>query len=250
MNDFSFSKLNRKRFMSDGADGPTPRSTMSHASRKDEERRTRLLAASQRIAKGEKAVAKAEAALRAAAQREAEAEAFALKLEMELASGNLERFLPPKPVPKPSRSAATAANATSRGDDESGPSETYNLESFKQHLRDQMAQLPGDLFSGTAPPPTVPAPPEYSTPPPHPAPLSVRRVRPVSATATTEWSPTGRLWGPNHPCLAPRGSPRNVSPRRPLSPSARSWKPETPRRSGARSTYVTQETIEKLLHSW
>ena len=206
-----------------------------------------LLAASARIAQGERAVARAQAARRAALEREAEAQAEILRIEAQLASGTFE---PEGRMPEPDPQPVVRMAAVARGEAEG--TEIYDLESFKQHLREQMAQLPGNVFSSKAgPPPIVLGPPEYSSPPPHPAPLSVRRVRPSSArTAPMEWSPTGRLWGPNHPCLAPRGSPRHRIPSRPVSSSERAWKPETPRNSRTRTTYVAHETIDKLLHSW
>lgn len=138
---------------------------------------------------------------------------------------------------------------------------SMDIEAFKEHLRKQMSDNMGGLFiSAEAPPKLELGPLQYESPPPHPAPSPQRvwspRARASSprrqASPPAGWRPTGRLWGRNHPCLAPPGG----SPRTAMESSRPSvhmrFQPTTPRTSGKgqTSTYVAEATIEKLLHKW
>ena len=86
---------------------------------------------------------------------------------------------------------------------------TNDVDAFKQHLRAQMENQPGGLFTATGTPPPLPPAQRYESPPrPHPPPSKLWPPRTRGASPPRRapsspgpigWRPTGRLFGPNHP---------------------------------------------------
>ena len=148
--------------------------------------------------------------------------------------------------------ATVAAEAANHNLDHSDSGKLYDLDTYKQHLRAQMAQQ-----GFVTPPPSHwrSLIPEFDTPPRRPASSASAsrryKLRSPRSASPRDWSPTGRLWGPNHPLLSPRPSPR-PSPRAAAAAAASSPpvpKPgSTPRKTdGTASRYVDEATLNQLL---